>query len=77
MANRIEGRVKRIVTDRSTGERKGFGFIHGDDGNEYFFHASACGPRGSFDLIQENQRVEFDATDGGDRGPRAENVATV
>lgn len=47
------GHVMRLVRDR------GFGFIEGDNGTEYFFHRSECpdfdtlvdGPRGT--------RVEF------------------
>ena len=35
MAN-MKGTIKRLVN------AKGFGFIAADDGNEYFFHQSAC-----------------------------------
>jgi cold shock CspA family protein len=39
----VTGTIKRIVRD------KGFGFVAAPDGNEYFFHQSACtgakGPR--------------------------------
>jgi CspA family cold shock protein len=42
------------------------------DGNEYFFHQSACnGVR--FDELREGQSVSFDKGQG-PKGPRAENV---
>jgi CspA family cold shock protein len=60
------GTVKRMVKD------KGFGFIAGSDGNEYFFHQSSCGST-RFDDMREGQSVTFNATQG-PKGPRAENV---
>ena len=60
------GTIKRLVSD------KGFGFVAAQDGNEYFFHQSAC--RGvSFDELREGQTVTFDKGQG-PKGPRAENV---
>ena len=60
------GTIKRLVSD------KGFGFIAAGDGNEYFFHNSACsGVR--FDELREGQHVTFDRGQG-PKGPRAENV---
>jgi cold shock protein len=51
---------------------KGFGFIAGPGGEEYFFHQSACvGVR--FDSLREGQAVTFDVGQG-PKGPRAENV---
>lgn len=35
-APRMNGTIVRLLKD------KGFGFITGSDGNEYFFHLSAC-----------------------------------
>ena len=65
MASTISGTIKR-KTD------KGFGFIAGTDGTEYFFHQSACvGTR--FDDLREGQRVSFTIGQG-PKGPRAENV---
>jgi len=51
-------------------EGKGFGFIAGEDGNEYFVHQSALaeGVR-----LNENDSVTFDVEEG-DRGPKAVNV---
>jgi cold shock protein len=62
----MNGKVKRLVTD------KGFGFILAEDGNEYFFHQSACtGMR--FDDLREGQAVTFNKGQG-PKGPRAEDV---
>ena len=62
----INGTIKRLVND------KGFGFIRGNDGNEYFFHNSAC-TNARFDDLREGQNVTFDVSQG-PKGPRAENV---
>jgi CspA family cold shock protein len=65
----MNGTIKRLVSD------KGFGFILADDGNEYFFHNSACtGVR--FDELREGQAVTFERGQG-PKGPRAENVRVV
>lgn len=62
----MNGTIKRLVSE------KGFGFILATDGNEYFFHNSACtGTR--FDDLREGTAVTFDRGDG-PKGPRAENV---
>jgi CspA family cold shock protein len=58
------GTVKRLVSD------KGFGFVAAADGNEYFFHRSACEV---FEQLREGDAVTFDAGQG-PKGPRAENV---
>jgi cold shock CspA family protein len=49
---------------------KGFGFIKGAAGQEYFFHQSAIYGEGINDL---RDSVEFDVADS-PKGPRAENV---
>lgn len=49
---------------------KGFGFISGDDGKDYFVHETGLADGVSID---EGDRVTFDVTEG-DRGPKAENV---
>ena len=62
----MNGTIKRLVSD------KGFGFIMASDGNEYFFHSSACnGIR--FDDLREGQAVTMERGQG-PKGPRAENV---
>ena len=52
-------------------EGKGFGFIAGEDGKEYFVHQTGLneGVR-----LRENDAVTFDVVEG-DRGPKAENVS--
>ncbi|HII16413.1 TPA: cold shock domain-containing protein [Candidatus Woesearchaeota archaeon] len=51
-------------------KQKGFGFIAGEDGKEYFVHQSGI-QEGV--LLRDNDAVEFEATKG-DRGPKAVNV---
>jgi cold shock protein len=63
----INGTVKRLLFD------KGFGFVAAEDGNEYFFHRSACA---EYDSMREGQAVTFQ-TGQGPKGPRAENVRLV
>jgi cold shock protein len=63
----MNGTIKRLVTD------KGFGFVEGPDGSEYFFHQSACNGV-SFDELREGETVTFQ-TGQGPKGPRAEKVA--
>lgn len=62
----VNGTIKRLVVD------KGFGFAAVGEGEEYFFHQSAC-TQGEFDELREGQAVTFDAGVG-PKGPRAENV---
>ena len=62
----MNGTIKRLVSD------KGFGFILASDGNEYFFHNSACSDT-RFDDLREGQAVTFDRGQG-PKGPRGENV---
>ncbi len=63
------GTIKRLVTD------KGFGFIAAGDGNEYFFHQSAC-TNARFDDLREGQAVTFEKGQG-PKGPRAEDVKVI
>ena len=65
----LNGTIKRLVSD------KGFGFILANDGNEYFFHSSAC-LQPSFDELREGQAVTFERGQG-PKGPRGENVKIV
>ncbi len=53
-------------------EKKGFGFIQHDGGDDVFVHFSAIKSDG-FRTLQEGDRVTFDIVDG-DKGVRAANV---
>ena len=50
---------------------KGFGFIAGEDGKEYFVHQTGLNAGVS---LNENDSVEFDVEQG-DRGPKAVKVS--
>ncbi|MEU8582621.1 cold-shock protein [Streptomyces sp. L500] len=55
---------------------KGFGFITQDDGGpDVFVHFSAVQGTG-FKELHENDRVEYDVTQG-QKGPQAENVVVL
>jgi cold shock protein len=62
----LNGTIKRLVSE------KGFGFILASDGNEYFFHNSACNQI-RFDDLHEGQSVTFERGQG-PKGPRGENI---
>jgi len=53
-------------------ESKGFGFITGDDGNDFFVHFSSIQDNG-FKTLAEGQSVTFEVEQG-PKGPRATNV---
>jgi CspA family cold shock protein len=60
------GTIKRLVRDR------GFGFIRDDGGQEWFFHRSSV-TSGTFEQLNEGQRVSFDEEPSA-KGPRAGNI---
>ncbi|WP_020524581.1 cold-shock protein [Catelliglobosispora koreensis] len=51
---------------------KGFGFIAQDNGPDVFVHFSAIQSSG-YRSLEENQRVEFEVTQG-PKGPQADKV---
>jgi CspA family cold shock protein len=55
--------------------KKGYGFITMEDGNDIFVHYSAITMDG-FKTLEENQKVEFDITEG-PKGKQASNVRTA
>jgi CspA family cold shock protein len=54
---------------------KGFGFISQDEGPDVFVHFSEIQGEG-FRNLEENQRVEFDLTQG-PKGPQAARVRGI
>jgi CspA family cold shock protein len=64
-----KGRVKWF------NEKKGYGFISRDDGNDVFVHFSAIKKDG-FKSLNEGDMVEFEIADG-PKGPQATNVVVV
>lgn len=59
-------------------EGKGFGFIAPDDGGkDLFAHFKEIqGGGGGFKTLAENQRVQFEVTQG-QKGPQASNIRSV
>jgi CspA family cold shock protein len=61
------GTIKKIVSDR------GFGFITGEDGKDYFFHRDALTSSIDFDRLNGGEKVSFEIEQN-PRGARAKNV---
>jgi len=64
------GTIKKVVADR------GFGFITGEDGKDYFFHRDGLNESIDFDRLLGGERVTFDI-ESNPRGPRAANVSAA
>ena len=56
-------------------DKKGYGFIQQDNGEDLFVHHSSINMTG-FKTLAEGERVSFDVTEG-DRGPAASNVTKL
>jgi len=55
--------------------KKGYGFIQQEDGNDLFVHHSEINMSG-FKTLAEGEQVTFEVEDS-DRGPKAKNVKKV
>lgn len=64
------GSVARVIADR------GFGFINGDDGKQYFFHRDGLAPSLDFERLAGGERVTFQI-EANPKGPRAIQVAAA
>jgi CspA family cold shock protein len=62
----MKGTVK-LFTER------GFGFITGEDGQEYFCHFSSVVMPG-YKVLYAGQEVDFDPDEGNPKGPSAINI---
>lgn len=70
-AERLEGAVRKLKQDR------GFGFIAGDDGIDYFFHWSSMEKTSKdFRELEVQDRVSFLVVVG-DKGPRAIQIRVI
>ena len=73
MSTRVLGKTKFFNAQR------GWGFIAGSDGKEYFLHYSELEGRGTKEnpkKLDPNEEVEFTPADG-KRGPLAKDVKRV
>ena len=68
----MEENVKSTGTVKWFNDRKGFGFITLENGDDVFVHYSALQGEG-FKSLKEGDTVEFDVSQG-EKGPQAANV---
>ncbi|HEX2222353.1 MAG TPA: cold shock domain-containing protein [Candidatus Limnocylindria bacterium] len=64
------GTIKRVIAER------GFGFIRGDNGKEYFFHRDELPESVEFDRLVGGEQVTFEAerTPKGDRAVKIQSA---
>ena len=65
----MKGKINKLI------QRRGFGFIDAEDGQEVFFHRSALEGI-DFNALEEGNDVEFDVEEG-PKGPKAVKVNLV
>ena len=70
MSERHKGTVKFF------NEKKGYGFITKEDGNDVFVHFTSIESEDDFKTLKEGQAVEFDI-ESDDRGDKAVKVTAV
>jgi len=63
----MQGTIRKVIAER------GFGFITGEDGKDYFFHRNEVQPPLDFDQLIGGERVSF-AIEPNPKGPRATQV---
>ena len=68
-----EVEVKMEGTVKWYNFKKGYGFVEGEDGTDYFVHYSAL-DQGTF--LRENDKVEFEPADS-EKGKQAQNVKLI
>jgi len=70
----MNGTIKSLPQDHTTGERRGYGFIRDDAGGNWFFHKRAIQAFGpAFADLQEGDPVTFTPIEH-PKGPRAIEV---
>jgi len=57
-------------------DKKGFGFLSRENGDDVFVHHTSIQGDGGFKTLREGQEVEFEVQDG-PKGPQAVNVREV
>lgn len=66
----VRGRIARLTADR------GFGFIAGPEGKQYFFHMTDL-QNVRFESVSIGDRVDFVPDEQATKGPRATRVTKI
>ncbi|HMA62758.1 MAG TPA: cold shock domain-containing protein [bacterium] len=67
---RLQGTVKWFD------EKKGYGFIEKEEGDDVFVHYTALNDDSGFRTLEDGQKVEFEVKQG-DKGPQAADVVKL